>query len=87
MLPLVYTADTDRQEMMAAILGATFGITPEQARAQMMIGTRDQCLDKVAAYVRAGVTHFIFMLMAPYLTDEIRGFAEEVAPAARRAHA
>jgi alkanesulfonate monooxygenase SsuD/methylene tetrahydromethanopterin reductase-like flavin-dependent oxidoreductase (luciferase family) len=73
--------------MMAGILGATFGMDAAQARRQMMIGARDECLDKVAEYVRAGVTHFIFMLMAPYPLDEIRAFAEEVAPAARRAHA
>ena len=33
----------------------------------------------------AGVTHFIFMTFAPYFVDEMQGFAEDVAPVARRA--
>ncbi len=85
MLPLVYTQDQERQDTMAGMLAATFGLGPDEARAQMMIGTRDACLEKIAAYQQVGVTHFIFMLMAPYRNEEIQAFAEEVAPAARRA--
>ena len=44
-----------------------------------------ECLDKVAAYEAAGVTHFIFMLIAPFDRDQIQGFAEEVIPAVRPA--
>ena len=68
---------------MTALLSATFGMEPDEARRRMMIGSRDECLEKVASYVDVGVTHFIFMLMTPYFTDEIRSFAEEVIPAAR----
>jgi alkanesulfonate monooxygenase SsuD/methylene tetrahydromethanopterin reductase-like flavin-dependent oxidoreductase (luciferase family) len=85
MMPLCYTTDAGRQELMTQILSATFGISPDEARGRMMIGSREECLDKVEAFVGAGVTHFIFMLMTPYFTDEIRSFAEEVAPAARAA--
>jgi alkanesulfonate monooxygenase SsuD/methylene tetrahydromethanopterin reductase-like flavin-dependent oxidoreductase (luciferase family) len=48
-----------------------------------MIGAKDECLEKVDAYVKAGCSHFIFMLMAPYDHDQIQAFAEEVVPAAR----
>jgi alkanesulfonate monooxygenase SsuD/methylene tetrahydromethanopterin reductase-like flavin-dependent oxidoreductase (luciferase family) len=85
MMPLCYTDDVDRQEMMSAILAATFAIDPTEARRRIMLGTRDQCLETIDAYVRVGCTHFIFMLMAPYAIDEVRGFAEGVIPAARRA--
>jgi F420-dependent oxidoreductase-like protein len=83
MMPLCYTMDGGRQELMTAILSATFGMEPDEARRRMMIGSRDECLEKVASYTEVGVTHFIFMLMTPYFTDEIRSFAEEVIPAAR----
>ena len=86
MMSLCYTENTERQEMMAAILGASFGMEPAEAREQMMIGTADQCLEKIGRYVRAGCTHFIFMTFAPYFVDEIQGFAETVIPAAREAH-
>lgn len=49
-----------------------------------MIGGKDECLETVARYQRAGVTHFIFMNFAPYFVDQIQAFAEEVIPATRR---
>jgi F420-dependent oxidoreductase-like protein len=86
MLPLCYTTDEDRQSMMAGLLGATFNVDPAVARRQMMIGSRDECLEKIDAFASAGVTHFIFMGMAPYPVDELQAFAEDVMPAAREAH-
>jgi alkanesulfonate monooxygenase SsuD/methylene tetrahydromethanopterin reductase-like flavin-dependent oxidoreductase (luciferase family) len=59
--------------------------TPDAARAQIMIGGRDECLGTVERYRGAGVTHFIFMTFAPYFVDEIQAFAEEVMPAVRGA--
>ena len=50
-----------------------------------MIGDKQECLDTIERYRRVGVTHFIFMLFAPYYEDEIQRFAEEVMPAARAA--
>ena len=58
--------------------------TPEVARKSIMIGDKQECLDTVARYKKAGITHFIFMLFTPYFVDEIQAFAEEVIPAARR---
>ena len=61
--------------------------TPEEAREQIMIGDKQECLDTVERYIKAGVTHFIFMMFAPYFVDEIQAFAEEVIPAVRGADA
>jgi alkanesulfonate monooxygenase SsuD/methylene tetrahydromethanopterin reductase-like flavin-dependent oxidoreductase (luciferase family) len=85
MMPLCYTTDAGRQELMTQILAASFAMSPDEARRRMMIGSRQECLDKIGEYLRVGVTHFIFMLMTPYFTDEIRSYAEEVMPAARAA--
>ncbi|MBI3782834.1 MAG: hypothetical protein HY270_05465 [Deltaproteobacteria bacterium] len=49
-----------------------------------MIGDKQECVDTVERYTKAGVTHFIFMTFAPYFEDEIQGFIEEVAPAFRK---
>jgi len=59
--------------------------TPEAARKQIMIGDKQECLDTIERYTKVGVTHFIFMVFAPYFADEIQGFAEDVIPAVRRA--
>jgi F420-dependent oxidoreductase-like protein len=84
MMPLCYTRDKQRQDAVCNIMATMRETTPELVRAQIMIGDKNECLDTIGRYARAGVTHFIFMLFTPYFVDEIQAFAEEVAPAARR---
>ena len=45
---------------------------------------KDECLETIERYGRAGVTHFIFSMTPPYLEDGIQAFAEEVIPKVRR---
>ena len=85
MLPLCYTEDTAAQEFVCELLAGVYGIDKEAARAQSMVGGREQCLEKIAQYLEAGATHLIFMLIAPYDHNQIRAFAEEVVPDARSA--
>lgn len=73
------------QEGEAVSFTAMIGRTSaEEARKQMMIGDRQECLDKIELYRRAGVTHFIFMLRELFAPDEVSRYAEEVISAARR---
>jgi F420-dependent oxidoreductase-like protein len=83
MLPLCYRASADREAFVQRLMAGMRQTTPEEARKQIMIGSRQECLDTIARYRKAGVTHFIFMTFVPYNVDEIQAFAEEVAPAAR----
>jgi alkanesulfonate monooxygenase SsuD/methylene tetrahydromethanopterin reductase-like flavin-dependent oxidoreductase (luciferase family) len=80
MMPLCYTENADRQNMVCNVMAMTRQTTPDHVRDQIMLGTKQQCLDTVERYRKAGVTHFIFMLFAPYFVDEIQAFAEEVVP-------
>ena len=82
-----YRAPAERQAFMCNTIAGLRQTTPEQARQEMMIGDKLECLDVVDRYVKAGVTHFIFMMFAPYFVDEIQAFAEEVIPAVRGADA
>ena len=84
MLPLCYRAPREREEFMCRLVAGMRQTTPEAARAQIMIGDRDECLETIGRYRAAGVTHFIFMLFTPFFEAEIQAFAEDVAPAARR---
>jgi F420-dependent oxidoreductase-like protein len=84
MMPLCYTADTARQQFVCQLVAGMQQCSPEEARERVMVGARQECLDRVERYARAGVTHFIFMLFQPFFPDEVQAFAEEVAPAARR---
>jgi F420-dependent oxidoreductase-like protein len=84
MLPLCYKAAPEREQFMCMLMGRMRQTSPEAARESIMIGGKQECLDTVARFGKAGVTHFIFMTFTPYFTDEIQGFAEEVMPEARR---
>jgi F420-dependent oxidoreductase-like protein len=83
MLPLCYKAAPPRQEFMCNLIAHMNQKSPEEARRQIMIGDKQECLDTIARYRKAGITHFIFMVFAPYFLDEIQGFAEEVIPAVK----
>jgi F420-dependent oxidoreductase-like protein len=81
MMPLAYNAAPARQDMVCGLIGGMRGVSPEEARQQIMVGDKQECLDTIERYRKAGVTHFIFMLFAPYFVDEVQGFAEDVIPA------
>jgi F420-dependent oxidoreductase-like protein len=83
LMPLCYRATPEREEFVCRLMASMRQKTPEQARGQVMIGQKQECLDTIERYTRAGVTHFIFMTFVPYFEDEIQGFAEEVIPAVR----
>jgi len=83
MMPLCYKAAAPRQEFMCSLVASMGQTSPEIARRQIMIGDKAECLDTIERYTQAGVTHFIFMVFAPYFIDEIQAFAEEVMPAVR----
>src|SRR5207249_6342143 len=85
LLPLCYRAAPEREQFVCQVMASMRRTTPEQARGQTMIGQKQECLDTVERYARAGVTHFIFMLFMPFFEDEIQAFAEEVIPAFRGA--
>ena len=85
LLPLCYRAAPPREEFICRLMASMRQTTPELVRREIMIGDKKECLDTIARYVEVGVTHFIFMIFAPYFLDEIQAFAEEVIPAVRRA--
>lgn len=83
MMPLCYTDDVERQNAIAGLVAAIREVKPEEARTMGMIGGKQECLDRIGAFRKVGVTHFIFMSFTPYNVDEMQAFIEEVAPAAR----
>jgi F420-dependent oxidoreductase-like protein len=83
MMPLCYGGGSEREQFVTRLVAGMQQCSPEEARLRIMMGSKDECLDTVARYRAAGVTHFIFMLFQPVFPDEIQAFAEDVAPAAR----
>ncbi len=83
LMPLCYKAAPAREEFVCNLIAHMSQKSPEQARRQIMIGGRQECLDTIERYTAAGVTHFIFMTFTPYFLDEIQAFAEDLFPAVR----
>ncbi len=80
MIALCYRAPREREQAVMAMVGAMSGKQPDQVRGQIMIGGKQECLDTIERYAKAGVTHFIFMSVAPYFLDDFQRFAEDVMP-------
>ncbi len=85
-LPLCYRAPAEKEAEVAAGIAGIMQVSPEEARQQIMIGSRDQCLDLIGRYVNAGITHFIFLVSPANVNDEFERFAQEVIPEFRGAH-
>lgn len=85
MIVLVYNVPKERQDLFlqgVAMVGQT---TPGKARDRMIIGSRRESIDRVERFIKAGITHFIFLRTAPLIVgDEIQVFAEEVVPKFRQ---
>jgi alkanesulfonate monooxygenase SsuD/methylene tetrahydromethanopterin reductase-like flavin-dependent oxidoreductase (luciferase family) len=83
MMPMCYGGGSEREKFMMQLIAGMQQCTPDEARRRIMMGSKDECLETVARYGKAGVTHFIFMAFQPVFPDELQAFAEDVAPAAR----
>ena len=84
MLAMAYNPPKQRDEMLNGLIAMMAQTTPEKARDRMVIGSKQECIDKIEGFIKAGVTHFIFMQVWPMIVeDEVQSFAEEVIPAFR----
>ena len=81
---LGYRAGKDREKEIVARAAAISRSTPAEARRNVIVGSAQECLDTIARFGQAGVTHFIFSMTPPYLEEGIQAFAEEVIPRARQ---
>jgi F420-dependent oxidoreductase-like protein len=79
-----YGASAEREQRVLETAVGMVGGTIEEARARVMVGSKDECLERIAGFEKVGVTHFIFMIMPPYDREALRAFVEEVVPAAKR---
>ena len=55
------------------------GLSEEEARSWMLLGTADEVCHQIDAFIAAGVTHFVLTL-SPYNFDVFERFAAEVLP-------
>jgi alkanesulfonate monooxygenase SsuD/methylene tetrahydromethanopterin reductase-like flavin-dependent oxidoreductase (luciferase family) len=83
-LAMSYNPPKQREETLTGLVSMMAQTTPEKARDRIIIGSKQECIDKIDGFREAGVTHFIFMQIWPMIAeDEVQAFAEEVIPAFR----
>ncbi len=81
MLANCYKAPKQREETLSSMVGMMAQTTPALARDRMIIGSKQECVDKLEGFIKAGVTHFIFMHNPPLTAEEdIQAFAEDIIP-------
>jgi len=61
-------------------LGGSRGVSMEEMRGRAMVGTPEQCVDQLLAYVEAGVDDFIIGARAPVDYETLELVATEIAP-------
>jgi hypothetical protein len=82
---LVYNMPKERQDFFFQSVAMVGQTTPDKARARMIIAAGRDLIERVERFIKAGVTHFIFLRTAPIIVgDEIQAFAEEVVPKFRQ---
>ena len=82
-LLLTYTSHSrERADAVAQLAGSNFPFSPESMAARCAIGTPEECVEKVAAYVAAGCTKYVLFPIAPAdeLIGQIELFAKQVIP-------
>jgi alkanesulfonate monooxygenase SsuD/methylene tetrahydromethanopterin reductase-like flavin-dependent oxidoreductase (luciferase family) len=81
MLANCYKAPKQREETLSSVVGMMAQTTPALARDRMIIGSKQECVDKLEGYIKAGVTHFIFLHNPLFTAEEdLQAFAEDIIP-------
>jgi F420-dependent oxidoreductase-like protein len=62
---------------------AKFGLEPDQVAPGILVGPVEEIRDRMRRFIEAGITHFIFIVEAPFDHNTIRRLAEEVIPSVR----
>ena len=85
MLAMAYNPPPPRKEMLSGFIAMMAQTTLDKAHEHMIIGSKQECIDGIEGFIKAGVTHFIFMQVFDVIAeDEVQAFAEEVIPAFRK---
>ena len=81
MLANCYKAPKQREETLSSVVGMMAQTTPALARDRMIIGSKQECVGKLEGYIKAGVTHFIFLHNPLFTAEEdLQAFAEDIIP-------
>lgn len=79
--PIIVSDNADTVARFAAMIATQYGMSEDDVRRQMPIGTADHVREVVERYTEAGVTRMIMLTQAPWRHDTFRRISDEVVSA------
>ncbi len=76
-------SDQKRADQLSAAIDAQWGVQAERIRGGSLLGTPDQAVEQVMAYVEAGADMVNIALRAPFDAEALEAYQEVVMPAVR----
>ena len=80
---LVINEDAGKIDQTVQALAQLRKVSPQEAKAMILVGTAEDIKKQVQGYIDAGVTHIIIGQRQPYDREGLQRFAKEVMPAFR----
>ncbi len=80
---LVISEDAGKIDQTVQALAQLRKVSPEEAKAMILVGNTEEIKKQVQGYIDAGVTHIIIGQRQPYDREGLQRFAKEVMPAFR----
>jgi len=80
---LALSEDPKKIDQTVQALAQLRQVSPEAARATILVGNTEEVKKQVQAYIDAGITHIIIGQRQPYDREGLQRFAKEVIPAFR----
>jgi len=82
-VPFAMTTNPQQAESLVAAVAARRNAKPEDLKPSMLWGTPDQVTAQIDGYRKAGVSHIVLSLRAPYDLAALEVYGREVIPAMR----
>lgn len=77
----VFTGPPEEVERLVQERVRSFGITPQEARGSILMGSPEELRETVRRYAAAGISEIILALRTPYDVEGLRAFSREVVAA------
>jgi F420-dependent oxidoreductase-like protein len=79
--PVIVLTDEERAKQARARFAPMFGLTPEQAEDQLIIGTAEHARRMIQRFAGIGISYITMMSRAPYKTEVYQRISDEVVAA------
>jgi F420-dependent oxidoreductase-like protein len=79
--PIIVMPDEERAKQARERFAPMFGVSPQDAEHQIIVGTAEHCRNIIERFAGIGISYITMMSRAPYKSDLYRRISDEVAAA------